>query len=61
MSVTMYNHTAVTTMQDASRLALKIVSNYALSDAGITTYASPGHGLGFMQKSFEVLLDSSCC
>ena len=43
-------------LQDASRLALKIVSNYALSDAGIPTYASPGHGLGYMQKSFEVVL-----
>lgn len=46
-------------MQDASRLAVKIVSNYGLSDAGITTYAAPGHAMGFMQKSFEVML--ACC
>lgn len=47
-------------VQDASRLALKIVSNYSLSDVGITTYASPGHALGFMQKSFEVKLSQFC-
>ena len=41
-------------MQDATQLALKIVTNYALSDAGITTYAAPGSSLGFMRKSFEV-------
>ena len=41
-------------VQDATQLALKIVTNYALSDAGITTYASPGHSLGYMRKSFEV-------
>lgn len=41
-------------MQDATQLALKIVTNYALSDAGITTYAAPGASLGFMRKSFEV-------
>ena len=40
-------------VQDATQLALKIVTNYALSDAGITTYASPGQSLGFMRKSFE--------
>ncbi len=41
-------------VQDATQLALKIVTNYALSDAGITTYASPGQSLGYMRKSFEV-------
>ena len=41
-------------LQDATQLALKIVTNYALSDSGITTYASPGQSLGFMRKSFEV-------
>lgn len=41
-------------MQDATQLALKIVTNYALSDIGITTYAPPGSALGYMRKSFEV-------
>lgn len=41
-------------VQDATQLALKIVTSYALSDAGITTYASPGQSLGYMRKSFEV-------
>lgn len=41
-------------MQDATQLALKIVTNYALSDIGITTYAPPGTTLGYMRKSFEV-------
>ena len=40
--------------QDASRLAMRIVANYGLSDLGITTYAPVPPGLGFMQKSFEV-------
>lgn len=47
-------------LQDATQLALKIVTNYGLSDIGMTTYAAPGASLGFMRKSFEVLpLD--CC
>jgi len=50
-------------VQDATQLALKIVTNYALSDAGITTYASPGQSLGYMRKSFEVskLVFGCCC
>lgn len=42
-------------LQDATQLALKIVTSYGLSDIGITTYAAPGASLGFMRKSFEVL------
>lgn len=53
-------------MQDATQLALKIVTSYGLSDLGITTYASPGTSLGYMRKSFEVAaltaaLSCDCC
>lgn len=47
-------------LQDATKLALKIVTNYALSDLGLTTYAPPGTSLGYMQKSFEVIPSESC-
>lgn len=46
----------VWSLQDATQLALKIVTNYGLSDIGITTYAAPGASPGFMRKSFEVKL-----
>lgn len=49
---------SINDLKDATQLALKIVTNYALSDAGITTYASPGQSLGFMRKSFEVSVDN---
>ena len=47
-------------LQDATQLALKIVTSYGLSDIGITTYAAPGASLGFMRKSFEVLPLDGC-
>ncbi|KAL0050459.1 hypothetical protein WJX82_011563 [Trebouxia sp. C0006] len=49
---------SINDLKDATQLALKIVTNYALSDAGITTYASPGQSLGYMRKSFEVSVDN---
>ena len=39
--------------QDAARLAQKVVSNYGMSDLGITVHAPPAGGSGFMRKSFE--------
>ena len=42
--------------QDAARLAQKVVSNYGMSDLGITVHAPPAGGMGFMRKSFEVRL-----
>jgi hypothetical protein len=41
-------------LQDATRLAVRLVSNYGLSELGITTYAPVPSRLGFMQRSFEV-------
>lgn len=40
--------------QDAARLAQKLVSNYGMSELGITVHAPPAGGVGFMRKSFEV-------
>jgi len=46
-------------LQDATRLALRLVANYGLDPAvGISTYAPPPGRLGFMQKSFEVTVDN---
>ncbi|KAL3161042.1 hypothetical protein ABBQ38_009425 [Trebouxia sp. C0009 RCD-2024] len=49
---------SISDLKDATQLALKIVTNYALSDIGITTYAPPGSALGYMRKSFEVSVDN---
>lgn len=49
----------VSDVRDATRLALRLVSNYGLDPVvGITTYAPPPGRLGFMQKSFEVTVDN---
>ena len=49
----------VSDIRDATRLALRLVSNYGLDPVvGITTYAPPPGRLGFMQKSFEVTVDN---
>ncbi len=40
--------------QDATRLAVRLVANYGMSEAGITTYAPVPTSLGFMQRSFQV-------
>ena len=40
-------------LQDAARLAQKVVTNYGMSDLGITVHAPPAGGSGFMRKSFE--------
>jgi len=40
--------------QDAGRLAQKVVSNYGMSDLGITVHAPPAGGAGFQRKSYEV-------
>lgn len=46
-------------MQDATKLAMRVVANYGLDAAiGITTYAPTPSRLGFMQKSFEVAVDN---
>ncbi|KAL4448900.1 hypothetical protein ABPG77_007617 [Micractinium sp. CCAP 211/92] len=45
-------------LRDATRLAVRLVANYGMSEAGITTYAPVPTSLGFMQRSFEVTVDS---
>lgn len=45
-------------LQDAAKLAQKVVANYGLSEAGITVYAPPGDPPGFGRKSFEVAIDN---
>lgn len=45
-------------LRDATRLATRLVANYGMSEAGITTYAPVPARPGFMQRSFEVTVDS---
>ena len=46
--------TAACCRQDAGKLAQKVVSNYGMSDLGITVHAPPAGGAGFQRKSYEV-------
>eukprot|EP00887_Chlorella_sp_A99_P007243 scaffold2.g7243.t1 len=57
----------VADLRDATRLAVRLVSNYGLSGLGITPYAPVPSGLGYMQaggkrvwgwRSFEVTVDN---
>jgi hypothetical protein len=48
----------VGTVQDAARLAGKLVTDYGLSKAGITVYSPPSHGLGYGKRAFEVAVDN---
>jgi hypothetical protein len=43
-----------TALQDATQLAVRLVSNYGLSGLGITTYAPPPGRMGPSKAKFEV-------
>ncbi|KAK9792719.1 hypothetical protein WJX73_003140 [Symbiochloris irregularis] len=45
-------------MRDAMNMALKMVSNYGLSDAGITVHVPNTDVTGFMTRAFEVNVDN---
>ena len=46
-------------LRDAMNMAVRLVTSYGLSNAGLTLYAPPTSAAGFMKRAFEVRAPST--